>query len=132
MRRGFGLFIGLFFLLGGVIGCAAVAVGTGIVGSGLGTYYYVKGELRTDYYASFEKVWEATEKTVAVMGGIDVVPEKRIGYGSISSTISGEKVVFKVNYKDKNVTTVGVRVGAFGDERAAKRLHGKISDFLRE
>lgn len=119
-------------LLGGVTGCAAVAVGTGIVASGLGTYYYVKGELRTDYYAGFEKVWVATEKTVANMGGVDVVPEKKIGYGSISTTINGEKVVFKVSYKDKNITTVGIRVGAFGDERASKRLHGKISDFLRE
>lgn len=98
----------------------------GIVGSGAGTYYYVNGELITDYSAPFDKVWSACEKTVAEMRGKNVQPKREIGMGRIQSTINDENVSFNVTYKSKNMTRVGIRVGLFGNKLSAQLLHDKI------
>lgn len=107
--------------------CAPLVVG-GIVGSGAGTYYYVNGELITDYNATFDKVWRACEKTVADMHGKDVQPKREIGMGSIHSMINDENVIFSVTYKAKNLTRVGIRVGLFGNKLSAQLLHDRIND----
>jgi hypothetical protein len=111
-------------------GCAAAVVGGAAVGAGSGTYFYVNGELKTDYYYSFEKVWSACEKTVADMRGLDVEPVKEIGSGKITAMIENEKVQITANYKAKDATTVSVRVGVMGDKLASQLLHDKIADNL--
>lgn len=113
-----------FFLIS-ACGPEILVIG-GIVGSGAGTYYYVDGELVTDYSAPFDRVWNACEKTVADMRGKDVKPKREIGMGSIQSLINDEKVKFKVTYKNKNLTSVGVRVGLFGNKLSSQLLHDKI------
>jgi hypothetical protein len=120
------LIIAIFF----TSGCPAVVVGGAAVGAGSGTYFYINGELKTDYYYSFEKVWSACEKTVADMRGLDVEPLKEIGSGKITAMIENEKVQITANYKAKNVTTVSVRVGIIGDKLASQLLHDKIADNL--
>ncbi|TRZ74317.1 MAG: DUF3568 family protein [Deltaproteobacteria bacterium] len=111
-------------------GCAAAVVVGAAGGAGSGTYFYINGELKTDYYYSFEKVWSACEKTVADMRGLDVEPLKEIGSGKITAMIENEKVQIIANYKAKNVTTVSVRVGVMGDKLASQLLHDKIADNL--
>jgi hypothetical protein len=111
-------------------GCPAAVVGGAAVGAGSGTYFYINGELKTDYYHSFDKVWSACEKTVADMRGLDVEPLKEIGSGKISALIENEKVQITANYKAKNLTTVSVRVGVMGDRLASQLLHDKIADNL--
>lgn len=113
-----------FFLISA---CAPLIVG-GIVGSGAGTYFYLEGELVTDYSAPFDKVWSACEKTVADMRGKEVQPKREIGVGSIRSTIGDENVIFNVSYKAKNLTKVGIRVGLLGNKLSAQVLHDKIND----
>jgi len=98
----------------------------GVVGSGAGTYYFINGELVTDYSAPFEKVWGACEKTVADMRGKDVKPKREIGIGSIHAVIDDENVKFSVNYKNKNLTSVGIRVGLIGNKLSSQMLHDKI------
>jgi len=98
----------------------------GIVGSGAGTYYYIDSELVTDYSAPFDRVWSACEKTVADMRGKEVSPKREIGKGSIQTVINEEKVKFKVTYKSKNLTSVGVRVGFFGNKLSSQLLHDKV------
>jgi hypothetical protein len=98
----------------------------GIVGSGAGTYYYIDSELMTDYSAPFDKVWSACENTVADMRGKDVKPKREIGIGSIRAVINDENVKFKVTYKNKNLTSVGVRVGILGNKVSSKLLHDKV------
>jgi len=115
-----------FFLIS-ACGPEVLVIG-GIVGSGAGTYYYVDGELVTDYNAPFDKVWSACEKTVAEMRGKNVQPKREIGMGSIHSMINDENVSFKVTYKAKNLTRVGIRVGVFGNKLSAQLLHDKIYD----
>jgi hypothetical protein len=113
-------------------GCPAAVVGTAMVGTGAGTYLSVNGELKTDYYYSFDKVWSATEKTIATMHGMDVTPSRGIGSGNIVAMINGEKVTFNIHYKEKGITNVGIRVGLIGDEPASKLIHGKILDHLKQ
>jgi hypothetical protein len=120
------LIVGVFF----ISGCAPLVVGGAVVSASSGTYYYINGELKTDYYFPFDTVWSACEKTVADMRGVDVDPIKEIGTGTISAMIESEKVNFAINYKAKNVTTVAIRIGIVGDKLSSQLLHDKISENL--
>lgn len=109
-------------------GCAPLAIGGAAVGTGTGAYFYASGELQIDYPFSFDNVWAACEKTMADMRALHVEPCKKIGKGTISSVIRDEKVRFVVTYKTKNITTVSVRVGLFGNEIASQLLIDKTGD----
>jgi hypothetical protein len=112
-------------------GCAALVVGGAAVGaSTAGTFFYVNSELKTDYYASFDKVWSACEKTVADMRGIEVAPAREIAQGKISTMINNEKVNFDIKYKSKDFTTVSIRVGLIGNKLSSQLLHDKIAENL--
>jgi len=111
-------------------GCAALAIGGAAVGASVGTYYYVSGELKTDYAAPFEQVWAACEKTVADMRGTKVTPYKEIARGTITSIIKDEKVKIDITYKSKDLTTVAVRVGLLGNKLSSQFLHDKIAQNL--
>jgi hypothetical protein len=111
-------------------GCAALVVGGAAVGASTGTFFYVSGELKTDYYASFDKVWSACEKTVADMRGVEVAPVREIAQGTITTMINDEKVNFDIKYKSKNFTTVSIRVGLMGNKLSSQLLHDKIAENL--
>lgn len=111
-------------------GCAPLVVGGAAVGSASGTYLWINGEMKTDYYSSFDRTWAACEKTVADMKGVDVEPSKEIAQGTIVAFINDEKVTFSVKYKAKNQTTVSIRVGLIGNKLSSQLLHDKISDRL--
>lgn len=113
-----------------ISGCAPLVVGGAVVSATSGTYYYVNGELKTDYYYPFDTVWSACEKTIADMRGVDVDPIKEIGTGTISAMIESEKVNFAIHYKAKNVTSVAIRVGLVGNKLSSQLLHDKISENL--
>jgi Protein of unknown function (DUF3568) len=122
-----------FFLYG----CPALVVGGAAVAGGTGTYYYVEGELKRDYYYPYDKVWSACEKTIADMRGHDVKPQKDagMGQGKISAMIEEEKVQISVKYKGKDatgkdITTVSVRTGLMGNELSSKLLHDKLAENL--
>jgi hypothetical protein len=132
MRTAKGLALLLFMVMGVFLlsACPAVMVGGAAVGAGSGTYFYLDGEMKTDYYHSFDATWSACQKTVADMRGLDVLPEKEIGKGSIAAMIDDEKVRISVTYKAKNVTTVSVRVGILGNKLSSQLIHDKIGDNL--
>jgi len=130
-RNNIWLLIPLFILFL-LPGCAALVVGGAAIGAGTGTYFYVNGELKTDYYASFDKVWGACEKTVADMRGIEVAPSREIAQGKISAVINNEKVNFDIKYKSKDLTTVSIRVGYIGNKLSSQLLHDKIAENLAE
>jgi hypothetical protein len=98
--------------------------------SATGTYYYVNGELKTDYFYSFDQVWSAVENTVTDMKGRDVVANKQIGEGKISAVINDDKVQFNVTYRKKDLTTLSIRVGIIGSEASSKMLQDKIAEHL--
>lgn len=112
-------------------GCAtALVVGGAAVGAGTGTYIYVNRELKTDYAAPFDKVWNACEKTVADLRGTEVQPEKEIAQGKITAVINDENVRIEMTYRSKNQTTVSIRVGFLGNKLSSQRLHDKIAENL--
>jgi len=119
-------FVAVLFLLSG---CAPLVVGGAAVGTaGAGTYYFARGTMQTDYKYPFEDVWGACEKTLASMRAVDVQPLKEIGRGTINAVINDEKVQFVLSYRERSLTTVTVRVGAFGDKIASQMLQDKIED----
>jgi len=120
--KGLSLLLASFF----ISGCTALAVGGAGTLTGTGTYVYLNRELTTDYYYSFDKVWEACEKTVAESHGEEVLPHKEIGFGTISALLYHEEVKITIKYKARNVTTVAVRVGLMGNKRSSQLLHDKI------
>ncbi|HNU85813.1 MAG: DUF3568 family protein [Pseudomonadota bacterium] len=111
-------------------GCPVLVVTGAAVAGGTGTYYYVEGELRTDYYFPVPGVWSAVEKTIADMKGRDVEPDRQTDGGKITAVINDEKVTFRLKYKDKDLTTLGIRVGLVGNETASKMLHDRVADHL--
>lgn len=128
MRHWFALTMAMGLLL--LAGCTAALVGGAAVGAGSGAYLFIDGQLRTDYYQSFDAVWSACEKTVADMRGLDVQPAREIGNGKITALIDEERVQISVTYKAKNVTTVAVRVGLIGNKLSSQLIHDKIADNL--
>jgi hypothetical protein len=123
----------LIFLLMGLFlisGCAGLVIGGVAAGAASGTYFWVNGEMTTDYHDNLDKVWLAAGKTIADMKGMEVLPDKEIAQGTISALINDEKVVMTIKYKEKNVTTVSIRVGLIGDKLASQRLHDKITENL--
>jgi hypothetical protein len=120
------LIVGAFL----ISGCAAALVGGAAVGAGSGTYFYINGEMKTDYYASFDAVWSACEKTVADMRGLDVERDKTLATGKIDAVIDEKKVHISVTYKAKNVTTVSIRIGLLGEKLSSQLIHDKILDNL--
>lgn len=130
MKRNNFWFVFFLFALFLFSGCGLLVVGGAAVGAGTGTYFYVNGELKTDYNATFDKVWNACGKTIADMRGIEVVPVKEIAQGKISAVIDDEKVQINVTYKAKNLTTVYIRVGLIGNKLSSQLLHDKIAEHL--
>ena len=114
-----------------ISGCTLLGLGVAAVGAGSGTYFYINGEGKTDYYYPFDKVWSACEKTIADMHGLDVEPEKGVGTGTITALINDDKVQFTISYKDRNVTTVATRVGLMGNKLSSQLLNDRISDNLK-
>jgi ABC-type sugar transport system substrate-binding protein len=120
--------LGLFIMM--TTGCAGLVLGGAAAGSASGTYFWINGEMKTDYYTSFDKVWAAAEKTVADMKGVDVEPNKEIAQGTILTLINDKKVTISIQYKDKNQTSVSIRVGMVGDTLSSRRLHDKLAENL--
>jgi hypothetical protein len=113
-----------------VSGCTVALVGVAAVGAGSGTYFYINGEMKTDYYSSFDATWSACQKSIADMRGVDVEQVREIGNGKIMAVVNDDKVKIEVLYKAKNVTTVSIRVGMIGDKLASQLIHDKIGDNL--
>jgi len=122
-------------LLGGVCllsGCEVLLFGGAIAGGATGSYVWINEELKTDYPASFDRTWVAVEKTVAGMRGTQVEPVKEISQGTINAVIDDEKVRIYVSYKEKNLTSVAIRIGVVGNRLASQRLHDHISENLKK
>lgn len=124
------VYVFVLFLFSGCELAPIMIVGGAAAGAGTGTYFYVNGELKTDYPASFDKVWSACEKTVADMRGKEVQPVKEIAQGNITTVINDEKVKFEITYRAKNQTSVAIRVGLVGNRLSSQLLHDKIAENL--
>jgi hypothetical protein len=91
-----------------------------------GKFLYQNGNLVSDYKANIDMVWQACEKSVAELKATDIQKERKISTGMIKAVIQDEKVVIKVEYIDRDLTSVSVFVGMVGNNMASRLIHDKI------
>jgi hypothetical protein len=111
-----------------ILGCnTSFQMGDKVVGLQSGKFFYTDGTLRADYNgASFNEAWKACEKTLLDMKATDIVREKKISKGIINAVLQDEIVSITVEYVEKNITLVGVRVGISGNQLASRLIQDRI------
>jgi hypothetical protein len=115
----------LVFLL--LTGCdAAINMNGKIASINSGKFLYQDGNLVSDYKANIDMVWHACEKSVAELKATDIQKERKISTGMIRAVIQDEKVVIKVEYIDRDLTSVSIFVGTVGNNMASRLIHDKI------
>jgi hypothetical protein len=60
------------------------------------------------------------------MKALGIVKNKEISKGTIDAILQDEKVRITVNYVERDVTIVGVRVGIAGDNFSSRLIQDKI------
>ena len=112
-------------------GCTSAMVINGkVMGFHSGKFIYQDGYLTTQYKADIEPVWQACLKAVADLKGEDIEKERKISTGVIKAVISDEKVKIRVEYIDRELTSVGVFSGVTGNNMASKIIQDKIVGYL--
>lgn len=112
-------------------GCdTAFKLGDSVVGIQSGKFFYTDGVLRTNYHADFQKVWDACIKAMRDIKAVDLVGEKKISTGMIEAKVYDEEVRIVVEYKEKNITQVAIRVGVSGSNISSQLIHDKIKQNL--
>jgi len=117
----------IFLILFLLAGCnAAINMNGKIIGVNSGQFLYQDGNLISNYQANIESVWKACEKSVTELKAVDVQKERKISTGTIKATIQDEIVIIKVEYLERNLTSVSVFVGMVGNNMASRLIHDKI------
>ena len=111
------------------LGCA-IQVGDSVMGVKSEGFFYTDGILRTNYHASFESVWSASVKALKQFKTQDIIEDKKISNGTITSMTYGEEIRVTVEYLEKNITQVGIRVGVSGSAFSSQIIHDKIRNIL--
>jgi hypothetical protein len=99
-------------------------------GAAAGALYY-QGELKSDVDGTPQEVIAATEKAFR-----DLIWSKETAAASATDgmatarTATGKEVTVTVETKTPQVSTVGIRIGTFGDENLSRLLHERIVSFL--
>lgn len=121
------LLVSTLFLL---YGCASVLlVGAG-AGLGVGSYMFVTGRLSVEYPMSYEQAWDATNRALEALQISISSSKNEPGKGSIEGVRQdGKKVNVTIKTTGYKITTIGVRVGTFGDRQDAQKIHDKIISF---
>lgn len=108
-------------------GCnAAINMNGKVAGMSSGRFIYQDGDLSSNYQADIDSVWAACEKTVTGLKATDIQKERKIASGIIQAVIQDEKVTIKVEYLEKDLTSVSVFVGVVGNNIASRLIHEKI------
>jgi len=109
-------------------GCAAVIIGAG---AGVGTYTYIKGELKRSYPAKFDKTLQIC---------IDILAD--LDQPIVAKTTDGEKTTIRSKRKDGtdqtiqvsivsvDLTEVSVRTGVIGYRK--KEISQQFHEFIAE
>jgi hypothetical protein len=115
-------------LLIGVNACSRyVVAGAAAAGAAAGTYFYVKGDLKRNYQAPVERVWEATVQSVAELKLATESKKHDAFGGEIKGKMAdGTSYTIQLKRLGEKSTEVGVRIGAFGDRTKAEAIHDKI------
>lgn len=111
-----------------LFGCSAAMVMNGkVMGISSGKFIYEDGYLTTMFQADIEPVWQACEKAVADLKGWDTQKDRKISSGSIKTIIAEENVTIRVDYIERDKTSVSVFSGVTGNKMASRIIMDKIS-----
>jgi hypothetical protein len=111
-------------------GCGALLVGAAAGGAAAGALYY-QGELKADLEATPPQVIAATERAFR-----DLIWAKESANASqadglaTARTATGRAVKVTVVMKTPQVSSIGIRIGTFGDENLSRLLFDRIQAFL--
>jgi hypothetical protein len=114
------------------VGCAAVIIGTGL---GVGTYTYLKGDLKRAYNAKFDK---ALNVCLSILTDLN--------QPILEKTTDGEKTTIRTERKNGSPQTIGVsissvdwtevsvRTGVFGywNREVSEQFHEFIAERLKK
>jgi hypothetical protein len=127
MKKVAGLLV-LLFSLTVLGGCELLLIGGVGAGLGVGTYKFIEGKLERQYPLEYNKAWDATNTALANL--------KISISGSLNDGIKGEieavtkdgiKILISLKDMGQKVTSIGVRVGTFGDRSESERIHNEIA-----
>jgi hypothetical protein len=120
--------LSLIFLIPLILmGCnAAINLQGKVAGISYGKFFYQNGNLIGEYKADIDLVWKACEKSMIDLKAKDIQKERKISTGVIKAIIQEEKAIIKVEYLDRNLTSVSVFVGTFGNNMASRLIHDRI------
>jgi uncharacterized protein YceK len=113
-------------------GCAAVIVGTG---AGVGTYTYLKGDLKRSYHVKFDKILDVCTSVL-----------KDLNQPILKKTTDGEKTTIETERKNGSPQTitvsissvdwteVSVRTGVFGywNKEVSQQFHEFVAERLNK
>ena len=107
-------------------GCVPVTVNDG-TGTVPGTYSYFQGELTATYDQPLEKVWLKTIDAVRSLK-LSIISKEMDSLGGVIRASRVDSTAVKLRLKPAGVdrTTIGVRVGTFGNKDQAERVHAAI------
>ncbi|MBI5098372.1 MAG: DUF3568 family protein [Nitrospirae bacterium] len=126
MKKVAGLLV-LLFSLTVLWGCELFLIGVG-AGLGVGTYKFIEGKLERQYPLEYKKAWDSANTALANLQ-ISIS-------GSLNEGVKGEieavrkdgvKVFISLKDMGQKVTSIGVRVGIFGDRSESERIHNEIA-----
>ena len=123
------LVLSCFWLL---VGCAAVVIGTGV---GVGTYTYLKGDLKRAYNAKFDQTLNAC---ISILTDLDQPISEKTTDGE-KTTIqterkNGSPQTITVSISSVDWTEVSVRTGVFGywNRELSEQFHEFLAERLKK
>lgn len=109
-------------------GCnAAMVVNGKVMGISSGKFIYEDGYLTVHFKTDIEPAWQASEKAVIELKGWDIRKDRKISSGSIKTVIADEKVTIRLEYLEKDVTSVSIFSGITGNKMASRIIMDKIA-----
>jgi len=114
-------------LLIGLNACGYVLIGALAAGGGTGTYFFYKGNLKRDYEAPVERMWEATLQAVEELR-LSTESKRHDAFGGEIKGVmaDGERFQIELERLSNTWTELGVRVGIFGNRTRSEAIHDKI------
>jgi hypothetical protein len=114
-------------------GCdTAFVVGDRVMGYESGKFIYHDGSLQSNYKVAMDQAWEAARKAMTDLKASDIQLDRKIEKGTIDAVLYEEKVKITVEYLTRTDTSVSVRVGTAGSNVAAKLIHDRIEQNLKQ
>ena len=108
-----------------------ILMGAGATGGVVGTTY-AKGELEQVHAAPYNTAWDATLHALRTMHvTISETQKDQTSAKAVGTELDGMSVTVTVLPVTRDMTSVRVRVGTFGDRSASERIQGEIAVVLK-